>query len=147
MLHTFLTGDFHFLWECLRALFLIFWGTPSQPGSLYNIREYINRKQVNKSVSTFNVADEFVLHAFKAHLLANICKHFHISSPQDNIEHQANLQWLQRTAEAIVAETLYPTPSDDPVYHFHKSFVHLAFLYYDLRTAIRWEDGPHIIRH
>ena len=46
-----------------------------------------------------------------------------------------------------MAETLYPTPSDGPVYHFHKSFVHLAFLYYDLRTAIRWEDGPHIIRH
>ena len=144
---TFCTGDFHFLWECLRALFVIFWGTPSHPGSLCNIREFINRKQVDKGVSTFNIADEFVLHAFKAHLLASICNHLDIGTPEDNIEHQVDCQWLQKTAESIVAKTLYPKPSDDPVHHFHKSFLHLAYLYSDLRTAICWEDGPHIVRH
>ena len=30
-------GDFHFLWECLRVVFLIFWGSPSQHGSLCNM--------------------------------------------------------------------------------------------------------------
>ena len=39
-----------------------------------------------------------------------------------------------------------PTKSDDPVYSMHLSFLHTAFLYIDLRNAIRYEDGPHIIR-
>ena len=25
--------------------------------------------------------------------------------------------------------------------------MHMAFLYLDLRTAIRWENGPHILRY
>lgn len=35
----------------------------------------------------------------------------------------------------------------DPVYQKHRSFLHIAFLYTDLRNAIRWENGAHIIRH
>ena len=143
----FLAGDFHFLWECLRAIFCIFWGSPSQVGSLCNIREFINRKQVNKSVPVFSIGDEFAMHAFKAHLMADICKHLEIGSPQDNIDHQVTFEWLKKTSEAIVSETLFPKESDDPVYYFHKCFVHLAFLYSDLRRAIRWEDGTQVIRH
>lgn len=35
----------------------------------------------------------------------------------------------------------------DPVYHLHHVFLHHAFLYVDLREAIRWENGPQIVRH
>ena len=33
------------------------------------------------------------------------------------------------------------------VHMMHRSFLHHAFLYVDLRRAIRWEDGPQIVRH
>ena len=35
----------------------------------------------------------------------------------------------------------------DKVLQLSTSFMHAAFLYYDLRQAIRYEDGEHIIRH
>ena len=44
-------------------------------------------------------------------------------------------------------ETINPVSSSDPAYLKHRSFLHLAFLYIDLRTAIRWEDGVRIVRH
>ena len=87
------------------------------------------------------------MYAFKAHLIASICSHLKISSPQEDIEHEDDFQWLQQTAESVVSATLFPAQSDDAVFYFHKSFVHLAFLYSDLRMAIRWEEGEHIIRH
>ena len=111
------------------------------------MREYINRKQVNKSVPVFSVGDEFMTHVFKGHLVASICSYFKIDSRQVEIDHQVNFQWLESTATAIASETLFPGPSNDSVYFFHKSFMHLAFLYSDLREAIRWENGAHIIRH
>ena len=46
-----LIGDFHFMWECLKVLLLIFWGTPSLPGSLCNMREIICRNLVDKEAS------------------------------------------------------------------------------------------------
>ena len=64
-LHYQYTGDFHFLWECLRVVYTIFWGSPAQPGSLCHLREQVNRKQVDKAVKVFNVGDEFLLHCFK----------------------------------------------------------------------------------
>ena len=129
-------------------IFSTFWGSPSHVGSLCNIRELINRKQVNKSVTVFSIGDEFVTHAFKAHLTAGICKHFGISSPQDNINHEVSSQWLHTTAETLASKTIFAfEKSDDPLYLFHRSFLHLAFIYSDLRIAIRCEDGPHIIRH
>ena len=39
-----------------------------------------------------------------------------------------------------------PTTSSDPVFSMHRAFLHAAFLYTDLRNAIRHEDGPHIVR-
>ena len=80
-------GDFHFMWECLKVIFLIFWGIPSQPGSLCNMREIIRRLQVDKTAKVFNTADEFVLHAFKAHLQAHICHLLGLKSPSDPIPH------------------------------------------------------------
>ncbi len=40
-----------------------------------------------------------------------------------------------------------PVVPSDPVLHFSRAFLHLGFLYLDLRHAIRTENGPHIIRH
>ena len=43
-------------------LYLIFLGSPSQPGSLSNMRESILRTQVDKNVKVFNTGDEFFMH-------------------------------------------------------------------------------------
>ena len=142
-----LTGDFHFLWECLKVLLLMFWGSPTHTGSLCNLREFVRRVQVDKTGKVFNVCDEFILHAFKSHLLAAICTQLKLQSLDTPIVHDQNLQWLETTAEAIVAQNLYPTTSTDTVYGLHRSFLHIAYLYVDLRNAIRYEYGEHIIRH
>ena len=110
------------------------------------MRDKINRKQVDKGVKVFNVGDEFLMHTFKAHLTARICAHLNISSASDDIPHENSLQWLQTTAESLLPETLMPVASVDPVYAMHRSFLHTAFLYIDLRNAIRFEDGPQIVR-
>ena len=140
-------GDFHFVWECLRTVFTIFWGSPAQIGSLCNLREYVQRLQVDKNVKTFNIGDEFLVHAFKGHLTAAICTLLKLKSQDDPVAHIPTLQWLEKTAEMIVAQTFFPVSATDPVYNLHKAFLHTAFLYVDLRNAIRWEDSPHIIRH
>lgn len=111
------------------------------------MREFISRKLVNKTVKVFNVGDEFLVHSFKAHFIARICSILGITSPADDIEHTSNLEWLKEKAKVIVQETIQPIKSGDEVYSKHRAFLHLAFLYIDLRRAIRWEDGPHIIRH
>lgn len=74
-------GDFHFLWECLKVIFAIFWGTPSEVGSLCNMREFIGCKNVDKNVKVFNVGDELLLHA---HLQARICSIFNITGIPGN---------------------------------------------------------------
>ena len=56
-----------------------------QPGSLCNIRQQLNRKQVDKAVKVFNTGDEFVIHCFKAHLKARICTLLEIATPTDKI--------------------------------------------------------------
>lgn len=127
-------------------VFTIFWGTPSETGSLCNVRELICRKLVKKDVKVFNVGDEFLLHTFRAHLTARICSIFSIASPSEDIEHTPNLQWLEEKAKSIVEHTIHSTHSKDPAYARHRAFLHLGFLYMDLRRAIRWEDGPSIIR-
>lgn len=88
-----------------------------------------------------------MLHTFKAHLTASICSFFGIASTSDDIQHTATLQWLEEKAKSIVQQTIYPIESGDPVYTRHRAFLHLAFMYTDLRYAIRWGDGEHIIRH
>ena len=128
------------------------WGSPAQPGSLCNLREVIRRTQVDKTVKVFNVGDEFLMHAFRAHLVAGILAKLNITSMSDAIEHTTSKEWLENTAEQLVDSLLMPKNSDDPayidpVYHLHHVFLHHAFLYVDLREAIRWENGPQIVRH
>ncbi len=140
-------GDFHFLWECLRVLLSSYWGSASTPGSLYHLREVVRRHQVDHKGKNFSVADEFAIHCFKAHLLANLCRQFQIKAPSDAIPHDVTSSWLQRTAERLLKCSIMPTESEDPVYFHHRSFLYTGFLYQDLRAAIRFEEGCHIIRH
>ena len=142
-----ITGDFHFLWECLKVIIDAFWGSVTTPGSICSLREYIHRVQLDKQAKSFSVADEFVLHALKAHLLAHILAYFGITATNAVIPHECSMQWLQQTATNLVDKTVVLTESTDKVLQFSRSFMHAAFLYYDLRQAIRFEDGKHIIRH
>ena len=142
------TGDFHFLWECLRVIFQVYWGKPSEPGTLSNLREILDRKQVDKKVKIFSTCDEFLLHAFKSHMIAAICQVLGVDNPNADIPHTPSYQWLEESAKSIVQATInVPEPSKDTVFCFCCSFLHASFLYIDLRNAIRFEDGPRIILH
>ena len=124
-----------------------YWGSAKTPGSICNLREKINRHKLDKNGTKFSVADEFVLHAFQAHLLAHIYSFFGISSSADPIQHDCSPQWLQEKSQAILDAILVLDETSDKVLQFSLSFMHSAFLYHDLRHAIRYEDGEHIIRH
>ena len=128
-------------------IFMMFWGTPSQPGSLCNVREYISHKQVDKEAKIFNVADKFLIHTFKSHLLARLCCLLKFTSPSSDINSEVTLEWLQNKTKMLVEKCLQPSESSDLTYCFYKSFMHTAFLYVNLRHAIRWQDGPHVLRH
>ena len=102
------TGDFHFLWECLRVIYVSYWGRPNQIGSLCNLREVVRRVQVDKGVKVFSTGDEFLLHCFQSHLLANICKQLGVENPSDTIPmHGTTLEWLEQTATSIVQNTFF----------------------------------------
>ena len=101
---------------------------------------------MNKDVKVFSVGDEFLIHVFKAHLTASICSSLKVKSVLETIVHDNSLEWLRSTAERLVPETIMPTSSSDPVFARHRAFLHMAFLYVDLRNAIRHENGPHIVR-
>ena len=118
-----------------------YWGQPSLTGSLCHLREYINRLTVDRKAKTFSIADEFVCHTFRAHVLAAVCDQLHIQSPSDPVAHDPTLEWLEKTVTSIVDNTLTPPlcASEDPVYGLHRSFVVTAFLYSDLRQAIQFE--------
>ncbi len=83
--------------------------TPAQSGSLCNLREVIRRRSVSKcSMSVMN----------------SLCTPY--------IPHgSATDSWLQETAE-MLAKTLMPTNSTDPVFKMHRSFLH------------SWENGSGI---
>lgn len=121
-------------------------GTGEVQLSLCNLRDVVNRTLVDKAGKTFSVCDEFLVHAFKAHFIAAICSHFKITAPTDDITHESSLQWLQAKAEKIVTDHVMPTESKDTVYGIHRSLLYKGFLYQDLRNAIRYEEGEHIIR-
>ena len=122
------------------------WGKQSEPGSLSNLRSYINRTLVDKAAKKFSVGDEFLVHAFKAHLLAAICTSLNISSVSDPIQHEKSLEWLSSTAKSVVEKHVMPKESNDPIYGLHCSLLYVGFLYTDLHKAIRYEEGDHIIR-
>ena len=59
--------------------------------------------------------------------------------------------WLRSDSEAslkMVVSNTYPSSScTDPIHNLHQTFLHTGFLYSDLRQAIHFEDGHHIVRH
>ena len=62
------------------------------------------------------------------------------------------MEWLISVAGDIVKKTFsvknpsYPNDDDDHVYMYHRAVLHMGFLYTTLREAIRYENGPQIIR-
>ena len=111
------------------------------------MRESIRRTLVDKTTKVFNIGDEFIMHVFKAHLKASVCQLLKITAPTDNIPHLCTQQWLRDTADMIVKSAVMPMKTIDPVHSLHRTFIHLSYLYIDLREAIRWENGPQLIRH
>ena len=81
----------------------------NQPGSLCNLRDYINCKLVDKVGKTFSITDEFILHAFKAHPIAAICEELNLDGPNGAIPHEASFQWLRGLASSIVERRIMPT--------------------------------------
>ena len=112
----FIVRDFHFLPECV--VYQILWSTPAQPGSLCNLREIAQRTQVSKAVELFNAADEFLVHAFKNHLIASMLRELSIKMESEPIHHSISRQWLDDTATKIVSTTLMPSESVDPVFQW-----------------------------
>ena len=81
-------------------------------------------------------------------MIAAISQILNIEDHNANIPHTSSYQWLEATAKSIVQATINaPESSTDTVFCFCRSFLHAAFLYIDLRSAIRYEDGAHIILH
>ena len=104
-----------------------------------------NRTLFDKAGKTFSVADEFVIHAFKAHLIAAACAHFNVKSPSETIPHDQTQEWLISTAKCIVETSVLPKPHKDQLHDLHSSFLYAGFLYADLRNALKFE-GDQIIR-
>ena len=97
----------------------------------------MNRMKVDKGVKVFSVGDEFLMHSLSAHLTANICEVFGISSPDQPIPHENSREWLSSTAKALVSKTVAPVETNDPLFAFHRCYLRTCFLYVDLRSAIR----------
>ncbi len=51
----------------------------------------------------FSIADEFVLHVFKAHIVANICEKVKIETPLQCIQREATPEWLEEIAETMLS--------------------------------------------
>ena len=103
------------------------WGKQSDPGLLSNLRCLINRTLVDKSAKTFST-------------------HLNVSSPSEPIDHESSLEWLSSLAKSVVENHVMPKEINDPIHALHHSFLYVGFLYTDLRKAIRYEEGAHIIR-
>ena len=125
----------------------MFWGAPNQIGSLCHLREVVRRTQVDKGVKIFNVGDEFLMHSFKAHFTASILTILNATSTADHIQHDPTKKWLYEKSLEIVTKCIVRATSTDPSYNLHRLFLHHAYLYVDLREAIRWENGPAIVQH
>ena len=89
-------------------VFSIFWGIPSQQGSLSSLRSVAHRLNVDKKVKVFNVGDEFLMHTFKAHLLAAIMNYLNMNDTTDNLTHPCSPSWLRQLAEKLVRKLWHP---------------------------------------
>ena len=148
-------GDFHFTWECVKVIFLTFWKSADHPGSLAHLATVVNRTGVTIAAKKFQQADEFLMHALEAHLTASLVSFLNIEGTRDTLIHDPvtiTQSWLEETAERFTNQVVaVPTDEDstdtDHIYNCHRSFLHMALLYEDLRNAIRNENGPRIIQH
>ena len=124
-----------------------YWGRPNQPGSLCNLREVVRRVQVDKGVKVFSTGDDFLLHCFQSHLLANICKQLGVENPSDAIPCMTQLQngWSKQQHQ-LFKILFFRADSKDSQCSFHRSFLRAAYHHIDLRNAIKHENGDHIIR-
>lgn len=43
--------DFHIAWECLKVIFLLFWGSSQDKGSLHYFQTILKRESVNQQAS------------------------------------------------------------------------------------------------
>ena len=149
----FIIGDFHFLWECMRAVFGALWGSELDKGSLCHLKDLCGRRHASNDVRVFYVCDELLFHAFEAHPLAAVTSYLQMSSPSSEVLvcKEKNLKCLRETAEAIMYKTVLPEdpPSDltkvDHLYQMHRRILYMGFLCHQLRDAIRKENGPKII--
>ena len=147
-------GDFHFQWECLKVIFLLFGGSSDQPGSLAQLRDTVKRRTVTSDAKVFQQGDEFVQNALDAHLIASLLDFLKLDDeshtlPPDELpltETRINQLVNQFVDTVIAVPTDEQQPEADHVYNFHRSFVHAALFYHDLRDVIKYEDGPGIIR-
>ena len=106
-----------------------YWGSPTVPGSLCNLRDHIHRGLVDKAGKTFNIADEFVTHSVRAHMIAAICSHLGMSRPTDSLVHDCSREWLESTAKSFVRSKVLPSESKDPVYGLHQSYLYTGIMY------------------
>ena len=145
-------GDFHFLWECLRVIFLSHWGSVDDKGSLCQMKHLLNRSQVDKDAKRFQQCDEFLQDVLDATLVCALTRFMGLSSPIDEIEvtEGMHLAFMEDVAQRFVSSFVaVPRNVDDSetdhAFNRQRSFVHAAILYRDLRNAIRYEDGPTIV--
>ena len=101
--------------------------------------------KVDKAAKVFNVCDGFIVHAYKSHLLAAVCTQLKLESPDSLLMSQPCSGRKQKQKRLFHRSCI--DPISDPVYGLHHTFLHIAFLYVDLRSAIQFEEGEHIIRH
>ena len=86
--------------------------------------------------------------AFESHLTAAVCEELQIESPDDDFPFEDKREWLESLAQSIVRNHIMPCDTlSDPILAMHRSFLYCAFLYIDLRQAIRDEEGDQIVRH
>ena len=146
-------GDFHFLWECLRVIFILFWGSATEIGSLSSLKLLLNRKKVDKDAKQFQSSDEFQHHVMEAYLVASLTCFLGMQTPEQEPPSTGtgiSFQWLTDQARDFV-EQVVAVPRDhtevgaDQIFNRHRCYLHASLLYHDLRNAIRCEDGPSII--
>jgi hypothetical protein len=73
-----------------------------------NLRELITRVQVDTGVKVFNVGDEFLLHAFKAHLTSGVLTQLQLGNSSNHIAHAKTHEWLHDTAQSLAQNLLMP---------------------------------------
>ena len=106
-------GDFHFMWECLKVIYLTFWESPEHPGSLAYLSKLTNRTNVTIAAKKFQQADEFLRHALEAYLTASLLTFLNISSVSADISSDQSTVTelrLHQTAERLQTKCYQPQP-------------------------------------